>query len=309
MPRFRNILLVADQHAVPDALARAIKLAADRETRLTLLDVVRPMARVPLRGISSTELQALMVKERRDALERLAASLTVAGPPPKVLVRVGMSFIEIIRTVLAEGHDLLLKSPEGPDGGSLLFGSTDLHLLRKCPCPVWLAKQTRGQTPKRILAAVDLEPGDEDATATTLHSRILELAAALAAQAGGELQVVYAWALLGEELLRSGRVDVDLDKALSQTRDFYAGRLTDLLANCSLGGIGIRRHLLKGEPQTVVPELAREEAIGLIVMGTVARTGIAGFLIGNTAERLLARVDCSVLALKPPGFHTPVEPH
>jgi nucleotide-binding universal stress UspA family protein len=41
-------------------------------------------------------------------------------------------------------------------------------------------------------------------------------------------------------------------------------------------------------------------------MGTVCRTGIAGFFIGNTAEKVLQEIDCSVLAIKPEGFETPV---
>lgn len=42
-------------------------------------------------------------------------------------------------------------------------------------------------------------------------------------------------------------------------------------------------------------------------MGTVARTGISGVIIGNTAEAVLEQLQCSVLALKPPGFVTPVK--
>jgi universal stress protein E len=45
----------------------------------------------------------------------------------------------------------------------------------------------------------------------------------------------------------------------------------------------------------------------LVVMGTVSRTGVPGLLIGNTAEKLLDRLDCSLLAVKPQGFRSPVE--
>jgi nucleotide-binding universal stress UspA family protein len=38
----------------------------------------------------------------------------------------------------------------------------------------------------------------------------------------------------------------------------------------------------------------------------VARTGIPGLIIGNTAESVLSKIDCSVLAVKPPNFITPV---
>ena len=40
-------------------------------------------------------------------------------------------------------------------------------------------------------------------------------------------------------------------------------------------------------------------------MGTMARSGIAGLLIGNTAERVLRKLPCSVLAVKPDGFVSP----
>ena len=46
--------------------------------------------------------------------------------------------------------------------------------------------------------------------------------------------------------------------------------------------------------------------IDLLVMGTVARSGIPGLVIGNTAERLLPQVPCSLLAVKPAGFESPV---
>jgi len=44
----------------------------------------------------------------------------------------------------------------------------------------------------------------------------------------------------------------------------------------------------------------------IVVMGTVARTGVPGFIMGNTAETILNQIDCSVLAIKPPDFITPV---
>jgi nucleotide-binding universal stress UspA family protein len=41
-------------------------------------------------------------------------------------------------------------------------------------------------------------------------------------------------------------------------------------------------------------------------MGTISRGGVAGLLLGNTAERLLSRLDVSLLALKPADFVCPV---
>ncbi len=67
-------------------------------------------------------------------------------------------------------------------------------------------------------------------------------------------------------------------------------------------------HLLKGNPADVIADFAKAGRADLIVMGTVARTGLHGFLIGNTAETVFQRVDCSVLAIKPEGFVSPLAP-
>jgi universal stress protein E len=42
-------------------------------------------------------------------------------------------------------------------------------------------------------------------------------------------------------------------------------------------------------------------------MGTLGRAGIAGLLIGNTAEKILHQVECSVMTVKPDGFVSPVK--
>ena len=66
-------------------------------------------------------------------------------------------------------------------------------------------------------------------------------------------------------------------------------------------------HLIKGEAGRVIPEVAAKNEADLIVMGTLSRSGVAGFFIGNSAEKIIHNVDCSVLTVKPDGFVTPVK--
>jgi universal stress protein E len=63
---------------------------------------------------------------------------------------------------------------------------------------------------------------------------------------------------------------------------------------------------LEGDASDLVPRLAVEKGIDVIVMGTVCRAGVPGLFIGNTAERVLRQVSCSVLTVKPEGFVSPV---
>ena len=64
---------------------------------------------------------------------------------------------------------------------------------------------------------------------------------------------------------------------------------------------------LKGDPTELIPRIIHEKAIDVLVMGTVARTGISGFIIGNTAENILQKIDCSLWAIKPQGFVSPIK--
>lgn len=61
-------------------------------------------------------------------------------------------------------------------------------------------------------------------------------------------------------------------------------------------------HLVKGDPADVTSRFVKDEGINLLVMGTVARTGVPGFFIGNTAEEILHAINCSVLSIKPEDF-------
>ena len=65
-------------------------------------------------------------------------------------------------------------------------------------------------------------------------------------------------------------------------------------------------YMLKGESRHCIPKLAAKMEVGVIVMGAVSRMGVAGLLIGDTAESILRQVDCSVVTVKPDEFITPV---
>ena len=219
----------------------------------------------------------------------------------------GTPFLEIIREVLRNEHDLVMTTAEGRGGlKERLFGSTTMHLMRKCPCPVWVIKPSQPERYTRILAAVDPAPLDEGQFAVNI--KIMDLATSLARRQQCELVVVHTWTFAAEHSLRSGYVgpSVEVDKWVDDARDLHRRRLAELLQPYPLQELKTQVYMLKGEPGHLIPELAAKMEVGLIVMGTVSRTGVAGLLIGNTAERILRQVDCSVLTVKPDGFVTPV---
>jgi len=310
--RFKNILLLADQGTDSNAiLRRAAALANNNRARLTVVDVIEELPRDIQKFIvviTPMELQKRVIQERQKQLERLVAPILKEGLRVGINVLSGTPFLEIIRQVLRQKHDLVIMAAEGRSGlKDRLFGSTSLHLMRKCPCPVWVMKPTRRERFHRILAAVDPSFAEEEKN--LLNIKIMELATSLAQTEQGELHIVHAWNFRGDGLLGvRGRMSGEtIDQLANQTRAIHKKGFDELIGNYSLKNLNHRLHFLKGDPAALITDLTAEHGIDLMVMGTVCRTGVAGFFIGNTAENVLQQVDCSVLTVKPEGFVSPVK--
>ena len=250
-----------------------------------------------------------VIEEESQLLEKWVDFVRRSGVPVGGKMLCGTPFLEIIREVLRNEHDLVMTTAEGR--GSLkerLFGSTTMHLMRKCPCPVWVMKPIQSEQHTRILAAVDPTPIDEEQY--TVSTKIMDLATALAQRDQCELVVVHCWTFPAEQSLRRGYLvaSSELETWVRRARGLQRRRLAELLAPYNLQDLQSQIYMLKGEPGRLIPRLATQMEIGLIVMGTVRRTGVAGLLIGTTAERILRQVDCSVLTVKPERAVLPSPP-
>jgi len=307
MQRFRNLLLVVpgDRTDIGPAMKRATELALRNKARLTLIDTV---AEVPKRQAKrgrrqGLDLQAALVGDRRRELEQLADANQSADLPIEVTVGVGTPCVNTIQHVLSSGYDLVITPEEAGLSG---FGARTTNLLRKCPCPVWVVRPDRARH-LRVLAAVNptSEPRDD-----RLSHLIMDLAISLTALHSGHLDIVHAWEMEGEATLRGSQyVSIspqELDLLVERTQNEHQDRLNSLLADCDLTSVDREVHLVKGDPRQVIPAMVVEEKINLIVMGAGVRTGIAGLVIARTDESILDTVDCSVIAVKPEGFVSPV---
>lgn len=66
-------------------------------------------------------------------------------------------------------------------------------------------------------------------------------------------------------------------------------------------------HVEKGLPEEVIPDLAEHLQAGIVVLGTVGRTGISAAFLGNTAEQVIDHLRCDLLVIKPDQYQTPIE--
>jgi len=320
MRRFKNILLVLSDSGLNGAEARrALKLARTNRAGLTVVDVLQLSSlglRLPSLNDKMVRLQRQLGEKRRQELEKLFAEV---GREISIRCEVllGKPFAEIIRCVQKNGCDLVIKAVEEEKRfSSILFGSTDLQLLRKCPCPVWVVKADDHAESKKILAAVQLEAIGEEEELDELNLQIVEIASSMAQRENGALHIVNAWIVFdGQTLAKklSKHYQEDVEEWVAEQRQNIAAsqllfqrRVRKYLEKQATSEISCIFHFLEGEAEEVIAGLVEEQGMDLVVMGTAARTDLAGFFVGNTSESVLRQIDTSVLAVKPPGFVSPV---
>ena len=311
MKRFENVLFVADPDADnTPALAEALALCRRNGAALTMTVVVPDT----VIGITAM-VQAAMLENSTEWLDELTRGADVGQVPVRRTVHCGRPFIEVIHEVLNAGHDLVIKPAQPTSGLSgRMFAATDRKLLRKCPCPVWLIRSAEQRGPREVLVALDFDPANPENA--PLNHELLDIAMSLCVAEFAELHIVHAWRLEHEGFLRSPRMGLDredVDRMVDREEAHRRQGLASLIDERSAAqGDKVSEflkptlHMIRGRAQDVIPALAEKMQVELVIMGTVARTGVPGLVIGNTAETILNDLDCSVVAVKPAGFISPV---
>lgn len=304
-------------YARPLALVDALKPAAaelelatalsEPNAQLTLLDVIPDQGWTwNLLGRKADEIRNKLHAEKLLAIDKLAKDHSTAALQVTSQLASGKTGLAVIKQVIAGKHDLVLLHAKGPHsrrtGG---IGDTGWELLRKCPCNVLLiGQQPSGAIPKKIL--VSLDAAAEDPRHIALNSKIIKAAANLAIKLGASLTAIHCWAIYGETLVRDYMSAAEFRDIEDATRALGEKGLQSLCAELPQKPKDIHLKLLRGLPNSEIPGFANEHQFDLVVMGTVARQGISGALLGNTAEEVLPQLQGSILAIKPDDFVCPV---
>lgn len=317
------------------ALKQVFSTALNNQASLTIISVINPPILslkisddfTPIEELENNLLrvQAQALKETQLDWEQLEVSFTIlVGDPDLVTVR------EIIR----EGYELLVKAVDNQGLLKKVFGREDMRLLRKSPCPVWLVQpkglQSVEQKCRKVIAAIDVNDmykEEELEVRRELNLKVLRTAYSIAASESIELHVVSCWQAPFESSLSSGFIREsaeNIELYVSEIEKKFTHNFETLIkeanalfisssetssseTSSSETKIVAKTALIKGAPDTMISKYADEAEANLVIMGTVARRGIAGLVMGNTAESILDRLEQSVVAVKPTGFISPVK--
>lgn len=231
----------------------------------------------------------------RAVLEQVAGPLREAGIACETVITDAQAGLAIVRFVLRTGADLVILGKRiGKERDGRHIGSVCLNVVRHCPCLVSVVKPGSDPNPRVIVAATDAGP---------VGRRVVATAAGMAALCEATLHVVHA-IQLGMEVQMEGD---DAERAFVERRRGEIRAAVE--ADASAAGFAgePRVHAGVTSPTRAVLESVNRLHPDLVVLGTVSRGGVPGMLVGNTAERLLGTLDCSLLVVKPTDFVCPVQ--
>jgi universal stress protein E len=176
-----------------------------------------------------------------------------------------------------------------------ILSNTDWGLIRDCPAPLYLVKPSDTVANPNIYAAVD--PTHLHDKPAQLDRGIVDIAQLLADGLQGTLHVVHSYAYPAALAVPEAAPVAELAEAVEEE---HRRAFTEFLASYPIPTDNT--HLLQGLPHETLPELTEGGGVDLIVMGAISRSGLDRVFVGNTAERVLDRLSCDLLIVKPEGF-------
>ncbi len=306
MKRFTNILvgvdLAAESHLVSKELSPPTEEVIERALWLAKLNSARLLFTYSLDVCAKTQRliqedqgsDSTVVNQANEVLGMLVERASQEGIESEFRVEFGKSWVNIIRQVLRNAHDLVIVGTRhAGQVKSFLVGSTGIKLLRKCPCPAWIVQPQPDQTITSILVAHDLSP---------VGNLAMQLGCSMAQLHDAQLHVLHS--------VEYPEFDSMLPQLISaeQAADYRRQAEEHIAAQLNSFDLSLpaQVHLVTDSPDVAVLDYIDHHHVELLVMGTVARAGITGVITGNNAERLLPQIPCSVLAVKPAGFESPI---
>jgi universal stress protein E len=294
----RSILVVvdlaagADQPVLRRAAWLAERTAASLELFACVFDADVDAGRVASITIPHPSAREEMLLRHRRTLETYATPLRERGLSVVVSVAWDYPLDEaVVKRTAARRPWLVAKATHHHNLlQRTLLSNVDWLLIRDCPAPLLLVKDRVIATQPNVVAAID--PVHEHDKPAQLDDAIYRFASILSESIGGALHIVQAISTpMGVQLPPNvhGLIAGEHERAMAsfvRTHQVPADRL----------------HVREGLPHECLLHAAEAQKADFVVMGAVARSGLKKVLIGSTASRVLDRLPCDLVSIKPSGF-------
>ena len=196
----------------------------------------------------------------------------------------------VIHTADADRPELILKPRTDDTTRVFPHPPEDWNLIRHSKVPILLTRNKAWPINPTILAAIDVF----DDTHVELNRNVLIHADRLARALGGTLHVASVFPILGV-WINEMAVIKDYERLHDEMAEESRGAINALCRELEIEDYGV--HAKEGVADVAIEQLVKSTKACVLVMGTKARVGLSGYLIGNTAEKILSRVNTDVMTV------------
>lgn len=285
MSLYKKLFVVIDPTREDQpALERAAAVAQKSKGRVTAFSAIYKHVDEMTDASSRKTGKQAVLKSWKDKVTALAAPYLAKGLKLKQATYWTADWYSAVsRAALRAEADLVIKSTfRHGKLQRLLHSTSDFTIMRHSPSPVLLVRERKSFSGKVILAALDIESKDEGHIG--LNNAVMKHAHQMAEFTGLPLHVVAATSRKPDfsHLLEGEEAHPDGDEA-TLAHAFEVER-----ANF---------HIVRGDAKRVIPEQAFALKADIVVLGVSKRSGAQGVLVGTTAQKILDKLDCDVLAV------------
>lgn len=235
-----------------------------------------------------------------EVLDQVVADARNRGVSADRAVRFGAPQEELSRLAGEGKYDVIVVGTRARKRAArLLFGSTSQELVRHAPCAVWVVKPEEIREIREIAVATDL---------TNDNRRVLAAAVEAARALAAKLFIVHAVDISElSYLLMAGISPEEVAQARVRMMEEAEANLQQQLVTTDYRTLphGVKVDVVEGSFDEAIPKFVTDNEIDILVVGTHGRTGIPRLVLGNSAERVLPLVHCSLIAVKPENFVDP----
>jgi universal stress protein E len=308
MEKYQKILAIVDPTTEDQkALNRAVELARKTGASITAFLTIYDFSYEMTTMLSSDEREAMrqsVINDRTQWLMLLIDDIDhgTVNIDCNVIWH-NRPFEQIIEQVLSNGYDIVIKGTHQHDKlKSVIFTPTDWHILRKCPCPVLLVKEHLWPENGNIVAALNI--GSDEEEHKSLNDKITAEAKQLAKVMTANVHLVNSFPGTPVNIA----IEIPEFNASEYNDSMQRHHKSAMSDHGKAFNIAVENtHIKEGLPEDVIQSVANKLDAELVILGTIGRTGLSAALIGNTAEHVIDRLNCDVLALKPDGYRSPLD--
>ncbi len=281
--RTRLLVVIDPTSKVQIALVKALLIAKLGDCHIHAFLCVYEDIDKSHRSDSHRDVRSEVMAEARAWLDKELEPCRTANVPYDVEIVWNSRWVDMVMHAIAKsGCNLLIKSTyEHSRAGRFFRETSDFTLMRYCACPILFTSETQEWKSDRIVACLDLESTDPQHM--RLNHVVLRDARAFGEVVGMDLYVASAH----DKPLVGNHLPIDTHE-----------RPVDAEALGALYRLEPERIFLRQGPTVdALAAICDEIDPSIVVLGTLARTGVSGKLIGNTAEKLLDRISADILTV------------